>query len=68
MLVEKLSPGERQLVEITKALSIDANIIIFDEPTTSLTPRETEQLFGIIERLRDARQNDDLHLAYPAAM
>ncbi|RPJ03030.1 MAG: sugar ABC transporter ATP-binding protein, partial [Chloroflexi bacterium] len=54
VLVEKLSPGERQLVEITKALSIDANIIIFDEPTTSLTPRETEQLFGIIERLREA--------------
>jgi ribose transport system ATP-binding protein len=52
VLVEKLSPGERQLVEITKALSIDASIIIFDEPTTSLTPRETEQLFGIIERLR----------------
>jgi ABC-type sugar transport system ATPase subunit len=54
VLVEKLSPGERQLVEITKALSIDASIIIFDEPTTSLTPRETEQLFEIINRLRDA--------------
>ncbi|WP_119066272.1 sugar ABC transporter ATP-binding protein [Aggregatilinea lenta] len=53
-LVEKLSPGERQLVEIMKALSIDANIIIFDEPTTSLTARETEQLFGIIDRLRAA--------------
>jgi ribose transport system ATP-binding protein len=53
-IVEKLSPGERQLVEIMKALSIDANIIIFDEPTTSLTARETEQLFGIIERLRAA--------------
>jgi ABC-type sugar transport system ATPase subunit len=54
VLVEKLSPGERQMVEITKALSIDADIIILDEPTTSLTPRETEQLFDIIERLRDA--------------
>jgi ABC-type sugar transport system ATPase subunit len=51
-LVEKLSPGERQLVEIAKALSVDARIIIFDEPTTSLTARETERLFRIIERLR----------------
>lgn len=53
-LVEKLSPGERQLVEIAKALSIDASLIIFDEPTTSLTPRETELLFGLIEQLRGA--------------
>lgn len=51
-LVEKLSPGERQLVEIAKALSFDARIIIFDEPTTSLTARETERLFRLIERLR----------------
>ncbi len=54
VLVERLSPGERQLVEIAKALSIDADIIIFDEPTTSLTHRETEQLFSIINQLRDA--------------
>lgn len=52
LLIDKLSPGERQLVEIAKALSLDANIIIFDEPTTSLTARETEQLFGIINQLR----------------
>lgn len=51
-LVEKLSPGERQLVEIARALSFDARIIIFDEPTTSLTARETERLFRLIERLR----------------
>lgn len=51
-LVEKLSPGERQLAEIAKALSFDAHIIIFDEPTTSLTARETERLFRLIERLR----------------
>ena len=50
-LVEKLSPGERQLVEVAKALSTDASIIIFDEPTTSLTNRETERLFEIIHRL-----------------
>lgn len=51
-LVEKLSMGEKQLVEIAKALSGDPDIIIFDEPTTSLTARETEKLFAIIERLR----------------
>ncbi len=52
--VDKLSPGERQLVEVAKALSQDASIIIFDEPTTSLTNRETERLFGIINRLHAA--------------
>ena len=51
-LVERLSPGERQLVEVAKALHLDAPLIIFDEPTTSLTARETERLFGLIERLR----------------
>jgi ribose transport system ATP-binding protein len=51
-LIESLSPGERQLVEIAKALSIDARLIILDEPTTSLTSRETEQLFAVIDRLR----------------
>ena len=40
-------------------------IIIFDEPTTSLTARETERLFALIERLRAGRQVDDLHLAHP---
>jgi len=47
-----LSPGERQLVEIAKALSLNAKIIIFDEPTTSLTSRESERLFALIGRLR----------------
>lgn len=51
-LVEKLSAGEQQLVEIAKALSIEARIIIFDEPTTSLTSQETDRLFALIGRLR----------------
>ncbi len=50
--VERLSLGERQLVEVAKALSIDARLIIFDEPTTSLSVRETERLFALIARLR----------------
>ena len=48
----RLPQGERQLVEIAKALSRQARLIIFDEPTTSLTARETERLFEIIGRLR----------------
>jgi ribose transport system ATP-binding protein len=50
--VGHLSPGERQLVEIAKALHNDARLIIFDEPTTSLTPRETARLFDTIATLR----------------
>lgn len=50
--VGRLSPGERQLVEIARALHNEASLLIFDEPTTSLTPRETERLFAIIEELR----------------
>ena len=53
MRVERLAPGERQLVEVAKALSVDASIIIFDEPTTSLTARETDRLFGLIGRLHE---------------
>jgi ribose transport system ATP-binding protein len=44
----------RQLVEVSKALQLDARIVIFDEPTTSLTPRETSRLFALIDRLRSA--------------
>jgi ribose transport system ATP-binding protein len=51
-LVGDLSPGERQLVEIGRALTIDARIIILDEPTTSLTPHESAHLFRLIGRLR----------------
>src|SRR3712207_852879 len=51
-LVGNLAQGERQLVEIAKALHADARVLILDEPTTSLTRREVERLFAIIERLK----------------
>jgi ribose transport system ATP-binding protein len=50
--ISQLSPGERQLVEIAKALGSSAKVIIFDEPTTSLTTRETDRLFDLIDGLR----------------
>ena len=51
-LVEKLSPGQRQLVEIAKCLSTQPEIVIFDEPTTSLTTNESKRLFEIIDKLK----------------
>jgi ribose transport system ATP-binding protein len=48
-----LSLAERQLVEIAKALSLDARLIIMDEPTSSLTAGETERLLDTILRLRN---------------
>ena len=51
-LVEKLSLGEQQMVEIAKALSLDAKIIIMDEPTDALTETETQSLFKVIEELK----------------
>jgi ABC-type sugar transport system ATPase subunit len=51
-LVERLSMGERQLVEIARALRFEARLIIFDEPTTSLSARETDFLFALLGRLR----------------
>lgn len=52
ILVERLSPGERQLVEIAKAINSNPEIMIFDEPTTSLTNKETEKLFQLIEKFK----------------
>ena len=51
-IVGQLSPGERQLVEVAKALHNNASLIILDEPTTSLTPRETARLFETLGTLR----------------
>ncbi|MGW9019730.1 sugar ABC transporter ATP-binding protein, partial [Priestia megaterium] len=52
-LVENLGVGQQQLVEIAKALSLDAKLIIMDEPTASLSGQEAEQLLRTIEKLRE---------------
>ncbi|KQY78892.1 L-arabinose transporter ATP-binding protein [Ensifer sp. Root142] len=50
--VASLSIGERQMVEIAKAVMLDARVIALDEPTSSLSSRESEILFTLIDRLR----------------
>jgi ribose transport system ATP-binding protein len=47
-----LSVAQQQLVEIAKALSLDARILVLDEPSATLTPPEVERLFGIIRDLQ----------------
>ncbi len=51
--VHRLSPAACQLVEVARALVVEARVIVFDEPTSSLTHRDTEHLFELIHRLRD---------------
>ena len=51
-LAGSLSAAKLQMMEIARAVSTHARIIIIDEPTSSLTDRETEHLFRIIDRLR----------------
>ncbi|KDR95126.1 ribose transport system ATP-binding protein [Peptoclostridium litorale DSM 5388] len=51
-LLGSLSMGQRQMVEIAKALSLNASVIIMDEPTDALTDKETESLFRVINELK----------------
>ncbi len=51
-LVKDLSIGHKQMVEIAKALSFNAKIIIMDEPTDALTSTESESLFEVIKELK----------------
>lgn len=52
-LVRGLSMADQQLIEIAKALSTDARLLILDEPTASLSLHETDRLFQIVRRLRE---------------
>ncbi len=52
--VAQLSVAQTQLVEIAKALSVDSQVLLLDEPTASLTGDEADRLYAIVRRLRDA--------------
>lgn len=52
--IEDLSVGAQQRIEIIKALSRDAKVLILDEPTAVLTPQETDELIAIMRELKDA--------------
>ena len=51
-LVKNLTVGKQQMVEIAKALSINARILVLDEPTSALTDKEVQELFRIIRKLK----------------
>jgi ribose transport system ATP-binding protein len=52
MPVHSLGVAQQQMVEIAKALSQDARILVMDEPTAALSDRETERLFAVMQRLK----------------
>jgi len=53
-LIEDLPVGVQQRVEIVKALTRDAKVLVFDEPTAVLTPQETSELMAIMKQLKEA--------------
>ena len=58
-----LSPAEGQMVEIARALSEDNRILVMDEPTTSLSPREVDRLFAAVDDFKVAGNWDCLRVA-----
>ena len=54
-IVQSLGTAKRQMVEIARAVRLKAKVIIFDEPTATLTPEEKHHLFALIDRLRKER-------------
>jgi ABC-type sugar transport system ATPase subunit len=52
-IVRRLRPDQQQMVEIARAISMDARVLILDEATSSLTDDEVESLFAIVRRLRE---------------
>ncbi len=51
--LRSLGLGAQQMIALARAVSVDARVVVMDEPTSSLEPREVDTLFGVIERLRD---------------
>jgi ABC-type sugar transport system ATPase subunit len=52
-MVRKLTVSQQQMVEIARALSHEARVVIMDEPTSALTPNEIKSLFTVIRKLKD---------------
>lgn len=53
-VLKDLTPASRQMIEIARAISYNAKIIIFDEPTSSLSDQEVQKLFEIIKALKES--------------
>jgi len=62
--VRELRVGDQQLVEIAKALSLETDILIMDEPTSALTESEVARLFRVIDRLRVERGVTILYISH----
>ena len=60
-IVQSLGTAKRQMVEIARAVRLKAKVIIFDEPTATLTPEEKHYLFALIDRLRKRAGLGHLH-------
>jgi ABC-type sugar transport system ATPase subunit len=52
-VVRRLRPDQQQMVEVARAISMDARILVLDEPTSSLTDDEVQALFAVVRRLRE---------------
>ena len=61
--VGRLNMARRQMVEIARALSMDARVIVMDEPTSSLTEDEVKTLLALVRRLQEARGQRGVRLA-----
>ena len=61
-IAEGLSIADQQIIEIAKAISLDARILIMDEPTAALSGVEVDRLFAVARNLRDRGQRHPVHL------